>query len=288
MHRFFSSLEGKLTHSPLKGNPGKNEAGSAPRRIRPVWVYTTLLQPEMVLCSGGLVDPTLEHSPHCNARQCVVCLIFGGERFVESIGVFWEFEAFSKGGSDPISGDFVVFDPVERRDQNGVTDATGSGPVHPFFGFADQAAHGFTLFATGIQPVLEEEFLEASPLFAALAKLTIQSLAELVIGGPAGQFGERGDKLGFSTEEISQLIVVKLFEVRCHGFEGLLGDRMQCPCRWNNLLKISGWWRFRWAVGCIVQSARKPVRRKLHRLGHVCWKHAGFLTFCVVRVGTYS
>jgi len=113
MHRFLARLKGKLANSPLKGNRGKNEAGSAPRRIRPVWVYTTLLQPEMVLCSGGLVDPTFEHSPHRNARQRVICLIFSGQGFAEGVSVVFEFKALREGTGDAIGCDLIVLDAVE-------------------------------------------------------------------------------------------------------------------------------------------------------------------------------
>jgi len=95
--------------------------------------------------------------------------------------------------------------------------------VHPPLRFPDQAPHRFALFSAGVESVLEEELLKACALLATLTQLAVKGLAELVVGGAAGQFGERGDKLGLRTEEVSQLIVVKLFEVCCHGFEGLLG-----------------------------------------------------------------
>jgi hypothetical protein len=87
------------------------------------------------------------------------------------------------------------------------------------------------LFTAGIESVLEKEFPKERSLFLTLAKLTVDGLPQLVVGGTASQFGERGDKLGFGTEKVAKLIVVKLFEVRCHGFEGLMGDRVQPSCR---------------------------------------------------------
>jgi hypothetical protein len=65
--------------------------------------------------------------------------------------------------------------------------------------------------------VLQEELLQTDALLAALSQLTVEGFAELLVAGAAGQFGERGDKLGFGTEEIAKLVVVELFKVCSHG-----------------------------------------------------------------------
>ena len=182
-------------------------------------------QPEILvlLCGGGLVDPALEHSAHRDVGQRVVRFAFFSKGFDQCMGIIVELEAFRKCSRHSVSGDLIVLDAVERGDEDGVADAARRSVVHPPFGFADQAAHRFALFSAGVEPVLEKELLKPCALLLALTKLAVESLAQLVVGGTAGQFGERGDKLGFGTEKVAKLVVVELFEICCHGFRGVDG-----------------------------------------------------------------
>lgn len=146
-----------------------------------------------------LIHPAAEKTTGGDFGEFTVGVAFLVDAFVEEVDGFFISKGFGEGAGHSVGGDFVMFDAICGGDEDRVTDVSGSGVGDVFAGFLDEAAHGFAVFADGVDAEVATDADEAVALQTGFLKMHGEGIAEVGVGCVRNHLRKRGDELGFDT-----------------------------------------------------------------------------------------